>query len=119
MVTQTQKDTVYNALLVGMDPNDAYVLAGLSPEQMEWTEKDDDWQAWIATQRRSHEFSLLNRLNEIVEKQAMVGKADAVTWSLEHMYPRYSGKPQGDGKPININFVGADPKDIDTVEIHN
>ena len=47
-----------------------------------------------------------------------MGKETATTWMLEHMFTRYSGKPQEEGKIVNISFNNIDPATYDTVEIN-
>lgn len=118
MITEEEKDKVFNCLLVGMAPSDAYIYAALKPAQIAELEEDEDWQAWIASQTRAHEYSLLKKLHEVIDQQVLDAKDSAVTWALEHLYPRYSGKPTAEGQPINISFAGVDPVGLDTVEVH-
>lgn len=118
---EEQKDLIYNALVVGMSLDDAYVFAGLSPDQIQRVSDDPDMQAEFAKVIRQHEFGLLSKLNDVIEKQRNMGKEGAVTWALEHMYPqRYANKNQGDGKTVNIVLDGhKDPAaDTEVVEMH-
>ena len=117
-MTEKQKSDIENALLIGMAVDDAYVYAGLNPREIEALTEDDEWQRNVARRVKQHEYSLLSQLDEVAERQIRMGKEGAITWSLEHMYPRYAGKAQSDGKPIIINFGDKDPAKEDTVEIH-
>lgn len=117
MLTQDKKDKIYNALLVGMSLEDAYIYAGLTEQEIATVADDVRAQAEWRQLIKGFEFSLLNRMNEISQKQSRMGKEQATTWMLEKMFPRYSGKPQGDIGTININIQNQ-PGDDDCVEEH-
>lgn len=122
MISIEQKDSIFNALVVGMSLDDAYIFAGLTPAQIAQVTEDDELQARWAQIKKQHEYGLLMSLGTIIDKQSRAGKEGAVTWALEHMYPtRYANKNVGDGKTVNIVLNGqADPaKDTEVVEIHN
>lgn len=116
MITQDKRDKIYNALLVGMSLDDAYIYAGLTETEIVSVEENAQLQAEWRQLIKSFEFSLLNQLNGIAQKQARMGKEAATTWMLEKMFPRYSGKPQGDVGSININIKNQTDDD-DCVEI--
>lgn len=118
MLDTQQKDAIFNALLIGMALDDAYIYAGLSPEEIERVSEDDALQREWAIIRKRHEFSLLSRLDKIIDKQVHMGKEGATTWALEHMYPRYVNKAQDGTKIVSISFGEKDPATEDTVEIH-
>lgn len=117
MISQDKRDKIYNALIIGMALEDAYIYAGLTPTEIERVSNDDTLQAEWRSIIKSFEFSLLTRLDEVSKKQARMGKEAATTWMLEKMFPRYSGKPQGDVGTININIT-PQTDDDDCVEIH-
>lgn len=117
MISQDKKDKIYNALLIGMALDDAYIYAGLSEDEIVRVTEDDALQRQWRQLSKSFEFSLLDQLNDISKKQAKMGKEAATTWMLEKMFPRYSGKPQGDVGTININ-IKSEANDDDCVEIH-
>ena len=48
-----------------------------------------------------------------------MGKEAATTWMLEHMFNRYSGKPQAEGGQVHLHFADSDPAKLDTVELFN
>ena len=58
-------------------------------------------------------------MQEVSVKQAKLGREQATTWMLEHMFPRYSGKPQNEGGEVHLHFSNVDPATYDTVEIFN
>jgi len=116
-ITQEQKDKIYNALVIGMDLSDAYIYAGLSPVQIEEVSGDDQLQSEWRQILKGFEFTLLNRINDISQKQTRMGKEAATTWMLEHMFPRYSGKPTSDLPDIHLHIDGTDPANYDTVSI--
>lgn len=133
-MTEEQKDLIYNALIVGMSLDDAYIFAGLTPAQIQAVSDDETLQAEYAKITKQHEYSLLTKLGDVIDKQRNMGREGAVTWALEHLYPqRYANKNQGDGKTVNIVFGQAQPKatgemqpiysdpaeDTEVVEIHN
>lgn len=117
MITQDKRDKIYNALLIGMALEDAYIYAGLTADEIVQVNEDTKLQAEWHQLIKSFEFSLLSDLQDVIRKQAKMGKEAALTWSLEKMFPRYSGKPQGDVGTININIQNQ-ADDDDCVEIH-
>lgn len=119
MIPGFKKDKIYNALITGMALEDAYIYAGLSPAEIEAVTEDDELQREFHEQIKSFEFTLLNRINEISQKQVRMGKEAATTWMLEHMFPRYSGKPQAEGGQVHLHFADSDPAKLDTVEVFN
>ena len=119
MIPGFKKDKIYNALITGMALEDAYTYAGLSPAEIEAVTEDDELQREFHEQIKSFEFTLLNRINEISQKQVRMGKEAATTWMLEHMFPRYSGKPQAEGGQVHLHFADSDPAKLDTVEVFN
>lgn len=118
MISQDKRDKIYNALLVGMSLEDAYIYAGLTKDEIVMVSENDKLQDEWHRLIKSFEFGLLGQLNDIARKQARMGKENATTWMLEKMFPRYSGKPQGDVGTININIQKADDDD-ECVTIHS
>ena len=119
ILTQAKEDKVYNALVIGMALEDAYIYAGLTPEEIEAVAEDNEHQLKWKQIIKGFEFTLLNRMDEISQKQAKLGREQATTWMLEHMFPRYSGKPQNEGGEVHLHFNNVDPAKYDTVEIFN
>lgn len=116
-LTQQKEDKIYNALVIGMALEDAYIYAGLTPEEIEGIAEDAAHQVKWKQIAKEFEFNLLNRMNEVSMKQAKLGREQATTWMLEHMFPRYSGKPQNEGGEVHLHFNNVDPATYDTVEI--
>lgn len=119
ILTQAKEDKVYNALVIGMALEDAYIYAGLTPEEIEAVAEDNEHQLKWKQIIKGFEFTLLNRMQEVSVKQAKLGREQATTWMLEHMFPRYSGKPQNEGGEVHLHFNNVDPAKYDTVEIFN
>lgn len=119
ILTQAKEDKVYNALVIGMALEDAYIYAGLTPEEIEAVAEDNEHQLKWKQIIKGFEFTLLNRMDEVSQKQAKLGREQATTWMLEHMFPRYSGKPQNEGGEVHLHFNNVDPATYDTVEIFN
>lgn len=120
MKLSTEKeDKIYNSLIIGMALEDAYIYAGLTPQEIEKVVEDDYYQQKWRQLTKDFEYNLLNRLVSISEKQAKMGRETATTWMLEHMFPRYSGKPQNEGGEVHLHFNDVDPVTYDTVEIFN
>lgn len=120
MKLSTEKeDKIYNALIIGMALEDAYIYAGLTPQEIEKVVEDDYYQQKWRQLTKDFEYTLLNRLVSISEKQSKMGRETATTWMLEHMFPRYSGKPQNEGGEVHLHFNDVDPVTYDTVEIFN
>lgn len=119
MVTLSQKkeDDIYNALTIGMALEDAFVYAGLTPDEIERVSEDAEWQRKWRQVTKQFEYHLLSDLRDIADKQVRMGKEGAVTWMLEKMFPRYSGKPQAEGGEVHLHFNNVDPATYDTVEV--
>lgn len=118
ILTADKGDKIHNALIVGMALEDAYIYAGLTPQEIEAASEDTVLQTKWHSIIKGYEFSLLKRMNDISQKQAKVGRETATTWMLEHEFPRYSGKPMSDLPPIHLHIDNIDPADMDTVDIH-
>lgn len=119
VLTQAKEDKIYNALVIGMALEDAYIYAGLTPAEIEAVAEDPEYQTKWHQMVKQFEYGLLNRMNEVSIKQAKLGREQATTWMLEHMFPRYSGKPQNEGGEVHLHFNNVDPAEYDTVEIFN
>lgn len=117
-ISPEKHDRLYDALVIGMAAEDAYVYAGLTGEEIEAIGQDEDIQAMIRQRSKEYEYALLKQMGEIAKKQAKVGREQGTAWLLEKLYPRYSGKPQTEGGDIHLHFNDSDPAKLDTVEIH-
>lgn len=104
MITEEKLDNIINSLMVGMALDDAFVFAGLTPAEITEVTENEDLAARFASEVKQFEYSLLSKLNTVIDKQKNMGKEGAITWALEHMFPRYTSKNPGDGQPITINF---------------
>lgn len=118
-ITTEKQDKIHNALIVGMALEDAYIYAGLTPQEIEAVSEDTELQIKWKRIIKEFEFGLVKRMGDISQKQAKVGRETATTWMLEHMFPRYSGKPMNDMPDIHLHIDGADPVSYDTVKIMN
>lgn len=119
ILTQAKEDRIYNALVIGMALEDAYIYAGLTPKEIEAVAEDTEHQIRWKQLTKEFEFSLLARMTEVSQKQARLGREQATTWMLEHMFSRYNGKPQNEGGEVHLHFNDVDPATYDTVEIFN
>lgn len=119
LLSKDKEDKIYNALVIGMALDDAYIYAGLSPQEIEAVTEDAEHQIKWKQIIKGFEFGLLGRMDEISRKQSKVGKEAATTWMLEHMFPRYSGKPMNEMPDIHLHIDAADPANYDTVKINN
>lgn len=119
ILTQDKEDRIYNALVIGMALDDAYIYAGLTAQEIELVAEDTELQIKFKRYIKEKEYGLLKRMDEISQKQAKVGREGATAWMLEHFYPRYSGKPMSDMPDIHLHIDGTDPVDYDTVTINN
>lgn len=117
-LTQEKEDRIYNALIIGMALDDAYIYAGLTAQEIELVSEDTVLQTKFKKYVKETEYGLLKRMNDISQKQAKVGRESATTWMLEHMFPRYSGKPMSDMPDIHLHIDGTDPVEYDTVTVN-
>jgi hypothetical protein len=113
MITQDQEDSIYNALLVGMALEDAYIYAGLSPNQILFVSEDTEYQLKFRKLTKEMEFSLLDNMRLASNRQVASGKHEATAWLLEKLYPRYSGKTTPEMGKIELIINNKD----DTSEI--
>ena len=116
-LTTDKMDKIHNALIIGIALEDAYIYAGLTPQEIEAVSEDAILQVKWHQMIKEYEFSLIKRMNDISAKQAKVGRETATTWMLEHMFPRYSGKPMNEHPPIHLHIDATDPAKLDTVNI--
>lgn len=112
-------DSVINAVTVGMTPEDAYIFAGLTTQEIALLEGDEDLQRRLKQCSRALEHHLLMQMSDIANKQVRMGKEGATAWLLEKLFPRYSSKPQESAVPVTINLGQQDPASLDTVTIMN
>lgn len=119
ILTQDKQDKIYNALVIGMALEDAYIYAGLNADEIELAAEDPKLQLEWKRITKEFEFGLLKRMDEVSIKQAKLGREQATTWMLEHMFPRYSGKPQNEGGEVHLHFSDKDPTEYDTVTYFN
>lgn len=118
MIPTHKLDYIYNALIVGMTLDDAYVYAGLTPSEIVEAKESDELQTkWLGFSKQ-FEFTLLSKLNQVIDKQVNMGKEQAITWLLEKTNARYTGKPQNELPELHIHIDDEDPADMDTVTIH-
>lgn len=116
-LTVDKMDKIHNALIIGIALEDAYIYAGLTAHEIEAVAEDADLQLKWHRIIKEYEYTLLKRMNDISAKQAKIGRETATTWMLEHMYPRYSGKPMNEHPPIHLHIDAVDPATLDTVDI--
>ena len=116
-LTVDKADKIHNALMIGLALEDAYIFAGLTAQEIEAVSEDADLQLKWHRIIKEYEYGLLKRMNDISVKQAKVGRETATTWMLEHMFPRYSGKPTNEHPPIHLHIDATDPAQLDTVSI--
>lgn len=116
MITNLKKeDLIYNALLIGMSLNDAYVYAGCTEAEILQYADDVVLQArWAAVQKQV-ELSLLEKLQTVIDKQVNRGSESALTWLLTKLNPRYTDKPQAALPDIHLHLDNeAEPDEIHT-----
>lgn len=117
MITEHKLTAIENALNVGMSLDDALALVALPPKDIASIMADDELQLRFSSIRRKHEYSLLTQLHEVMDVQVRMGKESAITWMLERINPRWSGKPQNEQQSIHLHFESEDPSDYDTVHV--
>lgn len=118
MITDNKLTAIENALRVGMALEDALALAGLTPKDIAVVMEDEALQMKFSVIRRQHEYSLLNKMADVIDTQVRMGKEAGIIWMLERINPRWSGKPQDEKQSIHLHFKDEDPADYDTVVIH-
>lgn len=121
MITNMPKsDLIYNALMVGLSLKDAFIYAGCTEQEISDILADDRQMAYYNQIARQLEYSLLEKLQTVADKQMNMGKEAALTWMLERVNPdRWGGKARTDELPdLHLHIDGTDPKDYENVTIH-
>ena len=113
-----KEDLIYNALLVGLSLKDAFIYAGCTESEMSAIMADDDKMAYYNQLARQFEFSLLEKLQVVADKQVNLGKEAALTWMLERVNPdRWGGKAKTDELPdVHIHLSDEDTSKV--MEVH-
>lgn len=115
-ISSEKKDQIYNALIIGMSPEDAYLYAQLSAEEMIFVTEDDEMSAWVQKTQKQLEYSLLSDMREGARKQISNGRTDATQWLLEKLFTRYSQKAQPNMGTINLVInKDEDVSDIESI----
>lgn len=119
MITNLPKsDLIYNAVLVGMSLQDAYIYAGCTEDEILRLSEDEEFQMRMAQLSKQFEYGLLEKLSCVIDKQVNRGSESALTWLLTKINPRYTDKPQATLPDLHLHIDSQDPAAYDTVEIH-
>ena len=119
MITNLPKqDLIYNAILIGMSLQDAYIYAGCTETEILQLSEDEEFQMRMAQLSKQFEYGLLEKLNSVIDKQVNRGSESALTWLLTKTNPRYTDKPQATLPDLHLHIDSQDPAEYDTVEIH-
>ena len=119
MITNLPKqDLIYNALLIGMSLNDAYIYAGCTEQEILAYSEDEHLQAKWSQLTKQFEYGLLEKLQVVIDKQVNRGSESALTWLLTKTNPRQTDKPQATLPDLHLHIDSADPEEYDSVEIH-
>lgn len=119
MITNLPKqDLIYNAILIGMSLQDAYIYAGCTEAEILQLSEDEEFQMRMAKLSKQFEYGLLEKLNSVIDKQVNRGCESALTWLLTKTNPRYTDKPQAILPDLHLHIDSQDPAEYDTVEIH-
>lgn len=121
MLTNMPKsDLIYNALTVGLSLKDAFIYAGCTEAEISDILADDVQMAKYNQLARQFEYSLLEKLQTVADKQMNMGKEAALTWLLERVNPdRWGGKQKTDELPdVHIHLTDDDTSVKGCMEIH-
>lgn len=115
----TKKDLIFNALLVGMNLQDAYIYAGCTEREiLEFSENAELQLEWQMISKKT-EYGLLEKLQTVIDKQVNRGSESALTWFLQRLNPRYTDKPLPTLPDLHLHIDSTDPEEMDTVRIYN
>lgn len=119
MLNEGQLDQILTGVALGMPLEHMFVLAELSPEDMEAFRKNDQLMARANAAAKKLTYDLLKDLREVIEIQKDKGKDHAITWLLEKTDSHFSKNAEGGDKPgvVNIFTKEVDLKESDTVAI--
>lgn len=121
MITNMPKsDLIYNALMVGLSLKDAFIYAGCTEQEISDILSDDVQMARYNQIARQFEYSLLEKLQVVADKQMNMGKEAALTWMLERVNPdRWGGKAKTDDLPdVHIHLSDDTAGIEDCMEVH-
>lgn len=119
MLNEGQLDQILTGVALGMPLEHMFVLAELSPEDMEAFRKNDQLMARANAAAKKLTYDLLKDLREVIEIQKDKGKDHAITWLLEKTDSHFSKNAEGGDKPgvVNIFTKEVALKESDTVSI--
>jgi hypothetical protein len=83
MTLDDKKKQIYRLVKLGMDRLECELLAECTLEEQAQLEKDAYYIAHCAIQRLLEEKDLLEKLDDIISENALVGKSTEVRWKLE------------------------------------
>lgn len=112
MTIEEKKIQVCRLLRLGMGQDEAELLAEFTLEEQEALIVDASYQNRCRVQKFIEERSLLIKLDDIIEQNALVGKSSEIRWKLERMNPSRWGKTVSvvtpnisDEKPIDLGSM--------------
>lgn len=104
-IPKPKLDAISNALSVGMTPEDAFIYAELTPDELEEASTNPTLLARWQYLGKSLEFALLDNVRLASLREVSVGKSESTRWLLEKLYPRYSAKQAGTSElPIHLHI---------------
>jgi len=106
------KDTVLNAMSVGMSYADSLLLAGASDQQIEELDNDEAFQSLCKQTGKDLEKKLLLTLMDTIEIQASKGKDHGITWLLGKINPSRFGGGE-DNAADNVGSIVINTQHVD------
>jgi hypothetical protein len=109
-------EAIINALNVGMAPEDAFIYAGLTPEELVLATESEHYQAKWRQCSKQLEYSLLDNVRVASLREVAAGRSDSTRWMLERLFTRYSAKQVGtEQTPIHLHMDTVIPQSVMTV----
>lgn len=125
MLDKTKKMLITNYVLLGVEPEKAYLVVGLNEEEIEEARKDAPLQKEIEIAIIKEEIDLLDVHRKAAILAAANGSASAIQWRIEKRFPEKYGNAKGNNneeKPLNININLMPKEDLekaDNIEVNH
>ena len=114
MNLRNKKEHVLRCIRLGMDLYQAEILAECTVEEIEYLDKDEDFQLLVKQEAILEEYQLLEKHEIAMEIALSRGNTMAIQWKLEKLNPKKWGKEKEDeskkspfeDEQLEINLVG-------------
>ena len=105
---QNAKARIYEYLDEGLEPDQAFLLVGLSDSLIQELNNDSDFMICVKQHKILMERKLLRKLHDVIDINVPRGKSDEILFLLQAANPeKYGGKRKDEAPPaVTVNIGG-------------